>query len=276
MAHKKAYRKGFVVFPKIGYSHEEGEYSEQEAIRGFGLRSILFDWVAWNEHEILWLEGVNKLSCYKGIAPMLRPHSIYRGWPMENEQYKRFFWALHSRGIYLLNTPAEYYAMQELLQHKADLTTLANETGGALMHYEQKALEGLYVPEHADFQHYDGQMNQYRVFYYWHRPAVVIRHRATPEAAPVLPNELIERFRLLPSFFYTLDFTECEDGQWVVTATGDGQVKRIDYEFPITANRFYLGLRNAHQKAREEWVKDDDVKDIAMFFKIFDSKGILT
>lgn len=114
-----------------------------------------------------------------------------------------------------------------------------------------------------------------RLTYYWHQPAIVIRHRATPETASKLPNEFIERFRPLPSFFYTLDFTECEDGQWMVTATGDGQVKRIDYEFPITANRFYLGLRKAHQKAREEWRKDKTVKDMAMFFKIFDSKGIL-
>ena len=40
MAHKKAYRKGFVVFPKIGYSDEDGKYSEKEAIRGFGLRKV--------------------------------------------------------------------------------------------------------------------------------------------------------------------------------------------------------------------------------------------
>jgi hypothetical protein len=42
-----------------------------------------------------------------------------------------------------------------------------------------------------------------------------------------VPNELIEKYKNLPSPFYTVDYAELEDGTWKILEAGDGQVSGL-------------------------------------------------
>ena len=48
------------------------------------------------------------------------------------------------------------------------------------------------------------------------------------------PTELIEKYRGLESVFYTVDFAELDNGEWIIIEVGDGGVSGLsdfqDYE----------------------------------------------
>ena len=50
---------------------------------------------------------------------------------------------------------------------------------------------------------------------------------AQPEFAPKPPNELLEKYKFLPSCYYTVDYAELEDGSWKVLEAGDGSVSGL-------------------------------------------------
>ena len=49
------------------------------------------------------------------------------------------------------------------------------------------------------------------------------QHGYTPEP----PKELIEKYRNLPSCYYTVDYAELADGSWKVMEAGDGSVSGL-------------------------------------------------
>lgn len=69
--------------------------------------------------------------------------------------------------------------------------------------------------------------NEYRVFYANHEIVSVSRNSAQPEFAPKPPNELLEKYKFLPSCYYTVDYAELEDGSWKVLEAGDGSVSGL-------------------------------------------------
>ncbi|HFI0701130.1 TPA: ATP-grasp domain-containing protein [Streptococcus suis] len=88
---------------------------------------------------------------------------------------------------------------------------------------------GLCLKEILPLKYYGDRTNEYRMFCYNHSILSISQnsHQTSPTASP--PEDLINRYKDLPSPFYTLDFAELEDGTWKLLETGDGQVSGLSF-----------------------------------------------
>ncbi|HFR3774812.1 TPA: ATP-grasp domain-containing protein [Streptococcus suis] len=86
---------------------------------------------------------------------------------------------------------------------------------------------GLCLKEILPLKYYGEFTNEYRVFFYKNSILSISQnsHQPTPTLWP--PEDLINRYKDLPSPFYTVDFAELEDGSWKILETGDGQVSGL-------------------------------------------------
>ena len=55
----------------------------------------------------------------------------------------------------------------------------------------------------------------------------VSRNSNQSENCPFVPIEFVEKFTRLKSSFYTVDFAELENGEWIIIEVGDGQVSGL-------------------------------------------------
>ncbi len=83
---------------------------------------------------------------------------------------------------------------------------------------------GLCFKEYVELKQYGDKTNEYRVFYIGGEVATVSRNSLQAQYTPEPPIELIEKYKGLPSRFYTLDFAEVADGSWRILEAGDGGV----------------------------------------------------
>ena len=67
-----------------------------------------------------------------------------------------------------------------------------------------------------------------------HEIASKSRNSGQMNTTTELPEELVEKYRDLPSVYYTVDFAELSDGSWKKIEAGDGSVSGLsegqDYE----------------------------------------------
>lgn len=93
---------------------------------------------------------------------------------------------------------------------------------------------GICIKEYLDLKKYGDRTNEFRVFYINHQIASVSKNSGQMQVTDEPPRELIERYRNLPSVFYTVDFAELENGTWKIIEAGDGGVSGLsdgqDYE----------------------------------------------
>lgn len=86
---------------------------------------------------------------------------------------------------------------------------------------------GICIKEFVDLKKYGDATNEYRVFYMNNEVAMVSRNSGQPDDTPEPPDTLIYKYSELPSWFYTVDFAELEDGSWIILETGDGGVSGL-------------------------------------------------
>ena len=86
---------------------------------------------------------------------------------------------------------------------------------------------GICVKKYLKLKQYSGKTNEYRVFYINGEAATISRNSGQSDDAPVLPLELVEKYRGLGSRYYTIDYAELEDGSWKILEAGDGQVSGL-------------------------------------------------
>ena len=55
----------------------------------------------------------------------------------------------------------------------------------------------------------------------------ISRNSLQPTYTPSVPKELVQKYKNLPSLFYTVDYAEKEDGSWIIIETGDGGVSGL-------------------------------------------------
>lgn len=93
---------------------------------------------------------------------------------------------------------------------------------------------GICIKEYLDLKRYGDKTNEFRVFYINHEAATIARNSGQMQVTAEPPKELIEKYRNLPSVFYTVDYAELKDGTWRVIEAGDGSVSGLcqgqDYE----------------------------------------------
>ena len=86
---------------------------------------------------------------------------------------------------------------------------------------------GICIKEYLDLKLYGDKTNEYRVFYMNHQIATVSRNSGQPCYTAKPPKKFIEKYRNLPSPFYTVDYAELSDCTWKIIEAGDGQVSGL-------------------------------------------------
>ena len=93
---------------------------------------------------------------------------------------------------------------------------------------------GICVKEFVDLRKYGNKTNEFRVFYINNAVATESRNSGQMNMTKNPPKELLEKYKNLPSCYYTVDYAEREDGSWVIIEAGDGSVSGLsdnqDYE----------------------------------------------
>lgn len=86
---------------------------------------------------------------------------------------------------------------------------------------------GICIKEFLELKFYGKQPNEYRVFYSCNEIISVSRNSGQQEHTPEPSKELIEKYKNLPSCYYTVDYAELADGTWKVIEAGDGSVSGL-------------------------------------------------
>lgn len=108
---------------------------------------------------------------------------------------------------------------------------------------------GIQAKEYLDLSYYGNSTNEYRVFYAAGNPISISRNSNQPSFTKDLPVSLIDKYKNLPSPFYTVDFIECKDGTFKVIETGDGFVSGLS---PMQDNNsFFRSLYYAFCKEKD-------------------------
>lgn len=89
---------------------------------------------------------------------------------------------------------------------------------------------GICAKEFLDLMLYDGRPNEYRVFYANNNILTVSRNSGQSNYANEPPMALLEKYKTLPSCYYTVDYAELSDGTWRVIEAGDGSVSGLSDE----------------------------------------------
>lgn len=95
-------------------------------------------------------------------------------------------------------------------------------------HYRANLLTGgICIKEFLPLKRYGDKTNEYRVYYLNHEIISVSRNSLQGNYTPIVPQQMVEKWRNLNSVFYTVDFAELEDGSWKIIEVGDGSVSGL-------------------------------------------------
>ena len=86
---------------------------------------------------------------------------------------------------------------------------------------------GICIKKYLNLKKYDGHTNEYRVFYYFNEPMILMKNSNQSDACCKPPVALINKYKMLDSPFFTLDFAQLEGDSWIIIESGDGQVSGI-------------------------------------------------
>ena len=86
---------------------------------------------------------------------------------------------------------------------------------------------GICIKEFLDLKKYGSKTNEYRVFYINHQIASVSRNSGQNADTPMPPQQMLEKYRNLPSVYYTIDYAELDNGSWTIIEAGDGSVSGL-------------------------------------------------
>ena len=86
---------------------------------------------------------------------------------------------------------------------------------------------GICIKEYLSLKHYGADTNEYRVFYINNEIATISRNSGQGTYTPLPPNKLLEKYKMLDSLYYTIDYAELENGKWKILEVGDGQVSGL-------------------------------------------------
>lgn len=101
---------------------------------------------------------------------------------------------------------------------------------------------GICIKEFVDLKKYGDRTNEWRVFYLGDNVLSMCRNSGQLDFVSEVPKSLVEKYRKLPSPFYTVDYAELEDGSWMILEAGDGQVSGLSDE--QDASVFFRGIKS--------------------------------
>lgn len=86
---------------------------------------------------------------------------------------------------------------------------------------------GICIKEFLSLKFYGERSNEYRVFYANGEIVSISKNSGQENVTQEPPKELVEKYKNLPSVYYTVDFAELADGTWKVIEAGDGSVSGL-------------------------------------------------
>ena len=86
---------------------------------------------------------------------------------------------------------------------------------------------GICIKKYLDLKKYDSHTNEYRAFFYRNELMLLMKSSNQSDACCKPPVELMNKYKMLDSPFFTLDFAQLEDDSWTIIESGDGQVSGI-------------------------------------------------
>lgn len=141
-------------------------------------------------------------------------------WKKVNLEFKRFMIKDYVKSVkgtdfpVFFETPVDYDEMNEKIDAFIQLR-------------DNLYTGGIVIKEYVNLKRYGSDTNEYRVFYLFGKIITVSRNANQPEHCAYLPIELAEGFAYLNSNYYTIDFAELDNSEWVILETGDGQVSGL-------------------------------------------------
>ena len=155
-------------------------------------------------------------------------------WDVVNKTFKKFFIKDYVKSVKETNFP-EYFetpvCAKEMNEKIIEFIKLRGDlyTGGIVL------------KEYVDLKKYGNSTNEYRAFYLDNQLLSLCRNSNQPDACSFVPYDFINKFNDFPSNFYTVDFAELSNGEWIVIETGDGQVSGLSTN--QYALKFYNEMR---------------------------------
>ncbi|WP_279086505.1 ATP-grasp domain-containing protein [Bacteroides acidifaciens] len=102
---------------------------------------------------------------------------------------------------------------------------------------------GICIKEFLSLKFYSERPNEYRVFYANGKIISISKNSGQENFTQEPPIKLVEKYKNLPSIYYTVDFAELMDGTWKVIEAGDGSVSGLS-EFQ-DAKQYFRALYHA-------------------------------
>ena len=86
---------------------------------------------------------------------------------------------------------------------------------------------GIVLKEFVELKRYGTTTNEYRAFFLNNQLLSLSRNSNQSDNTPFVTFDFVKKFSNMPSKYYTVDFGEMDDGEWIVVETGDGQVSGL-------------------------------------------------
>ena len=86
---------------------------------------------------------------------------------------------------------------------------------------------GIVLKDYVELKQCADSTNEYRAFYLYGKLLSLCRNSKQPESCRTVPQNFAAMFANLPSNYYTVDFAEMSNGNWIVVETVDGQVSGL-------------------------------------------------
>lgn len=86
---------------------------------------------------------------------------------------------------------------------------------------------GICIKEFLRLKFYGERPNEYRAFYANGKIVSICKNSGQKNFTQEPPKEFVEKYKNLPSIYYTVDFAELADGTWKVLEAGDGSVSGL-------------------------------------------------
>lgn len=86
---------------------------------------------------------------------------------------------------------------------------------------------GIVFKQFVNLKKYSNCTNEIRVFYLKNNIISISRNSNQSKNCNKISKEFVHKFTALKSNFYTVDFAELENGNWIIIETGDGQVSGL-------------------------------------------------
>jgi len=165
-------------------------------------------------------------NIYSDIKPytpkcLYYKHGTKINWEMINVSFKKFMIKDYVKSAKNLSIPMFYETPVNCDEMNKYIEMFIKQRG-------EFYTGGIVIKEYVDLKKYFGMFtNEFRAFYMWGYLLSLSPNSNQPETCETVPIDFVNKFSTLKSNFYTVDFAELSNGQWIIIEVGDGQVSGV-------------------------------------------------